>query len=242
MNESSMNFYGSALHRELLAQYENTVFPHCGLSRPTGEKPLENGCLLLYASYSFHRLNARGYTEEVAGTVYGLYREETLLYSWKETDGHRHDAHIIRHTNGHDYLLFHEDIFGYSVLELDTLRSLHYLPEESYRFRDAHIPADHYPARADDQQETFIWVTPHYKPENNRLCVEGCFWGSPYTVILLDFSAPLSIVPACQWIDLSKRLPRYESLNFKSWQGNKLICEEDETKKPIIFDTSKLPL
>ncbi|MDO5325159.1 MAG: hypothetical protein Q4G00_00415 [Clostridia bacterium] len=74
------------------------------------------------------------------------------------------------------------------------------------------------------------------------LCVEGCFWGSPYTIILLDFSDPLSIVPACRWIDLSKRLPQYESLDFKAWQGNTLICEDDETKQPIIFDTSKFPL
>lgn len=74
--------------------------------------------------------------------------------------------------------MFDEDLYGYSVLNLKTLECVHYIPSESHL----------------DNKETFIWCDVNYNINNNLLVVSGCYWATPYTLIVVDFTKPMEVV------------------------------------------------
>lgn len=80
---------------------------------------------------------------------------------------------IINHQNGYHYMVFTTGLYGYSVLNLDTKTVKHFIPKESL-----------------DEGEAFIWVAGYYNSTENLLVVDGCYWASPYSVIVVDFSNP----------------------------------------------------
>lgn len=63
-------------------------------------------------------------------------------------------------------MVFRRDLYGYSVYEVESGREMHYIPS---------------------QAGTFIWTDANYDFQSNLLAVEGCFWASTYSVIVLDF-------------------------------------------------------
>lgn len=79
---------------------------------------------------------------------------------------------IIRHGGG-AYLLFRAELYGYSVLNLSTLKAAHYMPLERL-----------------DNQENFIWADAVYCQSAGLLFVSGCYWACPYSLIAVDFTAP----------------------------------------------------
>ena len=70
-----------------------------------------------------------------------------------------------------DYLLCGEDYQGYSVINLATETSNVYFPEEGFKGHG------------------FCWANV-YGVVNNKLIVEGCYWGGPYEVVIYDFTNP----------------------------------------------------
>jgi len=40
----------------------------------------------------------------------------------------------------------------------------------------------------------FCWASIHPSPSGNRVAVRGCYWGAPYETLMLDFTAPESMV------------------------------------------------
>lgn len=83
----------------------------------------------------------------------------------------------IRHRDGHHYLLFSIDLYGYSIMDLADYSMHHFVPEESIFH----------------QEETFIWTDAMYCPQNNFLAVDGCYWACPYGVEFFDLSDPLCL-------------------------------------------------
>lgn len=73
--------------------------------------------------------------------------------------------------DGHDYLLFAEDLEGHSVIDLTAQRV------EGF-------------SSPDDQ---FIWVEIHPSPDRMRLAVVGCYWACPFEVAVYDFRDPLRL-------------------------------------------------
>ncbi len=123
------------------------------------------------------------------------------LCHWQNSDRSGEFFYLFRHANGHRYLLFREDLYGYSVLNLDTLVLHHEIPLQSV-------------LKGEDFQESFIWTEPQYDPKNSLLAVSGCIWAYPYSVILLDFSEPMAEHPSNQWVDLHGLLdPEYQKYN-----------------------------
>ncbi len=126
---------------------------------------------------------------------------------------------MIKHSNGKTYLIFTEDLYGYSVLELETLKSVHYLPKESY-------------LEGEEFKETFIWTDMHYNKANNFLAVGGCFWAEPSSVIYFDFSNPLDIVEDNKWVNIRNKVApdyeQYDEILFEKWDKNMLICKTEE--------------
>lgn len=98
------------------------------------------------------------------------------LQEIKSIDSHFF-AHLFRHANGKDYLVYNIDLYGYSVMELPTGQSADYVPFLSF----------------EGGGETFIWCDKFYSPVNNLLVVDGCYWACPWHLEFYDFSNPLSL-------------------------------------------------
>ena len=145
------------------------------------------------------------------------------VFAWRNLNGVCF-ANLFRHANGKVYLLFSVDIFGYSVLELESGKDFHYIPSESY------------PQDEKEFEETFIWCKAAYDPKSGLLAVCGCIWAAPYSTIVLDFSDPFAEQPAERWLDLHGLLDpnydRYLDIDFARWESGMLYldCEAGEGK------------
>ena len=60
------------------------------------------------------------------------------------------------------------------------------------------------------------------------LAVEGCFWASPYSIIVLDFSNAMEIVETNKWFNLCDE---EQELDFVKWTENELVCSSLTVKK-----------
>ena len=52
-----------------------------------------------------------------------------VVYTWDNINDDGEFYQLIPHANGNHYLIFREDLYGYSVLEVETGETLHYIPE-----------------------------------------------------------------------------------------------------------------
>lgn len=210
-----MNFYGSKEYEMLLESLDRQVFSRCDFSAPTDVKRLDDDYYVKRYYYADIE-NQEPYCAPVDGEICRLYKNDEFVFEWKNIDGRSRMISIIDHSDGNKYLLFDEDLYGYSVLNLDTLECSRYMPNESYG--------------EDDFDETFIWCEPHYDINSNLLAVEGCFWAAPYSVIVLDFSEPMKIVAANEWIDLweirreENGEENLEDIDFVEWEVDVLKC------------------
>lgn len=75
---------------------------------------------------------------------------------------------------GHDYLLCGEDYQGVTVIELDTLKEVHYIHPSA------------------EQGNGFCFAEYTLLPDN-KMQVLGCFWAAPYEKVIYDFSNPLDL-------------------------------------------------
>ncbi len=222
-----MNFHGSKKYEKLMEELDVQVFSHCDLSTPTDVKKLDEDYYVNRYYYADIEHKKPGWAP-VDGEICRLYRNDKFIFEWKNIDAHSRMITIINHSDGNKYLLFDEDLYGYSVLNLETLQCVHYIPEESYR--------------EDDIEETFIWCIPHYDKDSDLIAVEGCMWASPYSVIVLDFSHPMNIVKASEWYDLWQEREPFDydeyvgdlDLNFVSWEIDTLRCTDLVLDKKVL--------
>lgn len=218
-----MNYYDSLEFKEKVKEYDRDIFSHCILDKPTEIKILDTNYKVLYF---FYKEKDSGLNAGRGGSICHLYKNDELVYEWKCLYHNSRISNIIEHSNNHKYLIFTEDLYGYSVLELDTLKSMHYLPGELY---------------SDPFVESFIWSSDiFYNKNNNLLAVVGCFWGWPESTIVLDFSKPLEIVETKDWKDIRSKFDNnYDDITFKSWDNEKIEFLFDD-KKSIIVDIKSI--
>ena len=225
-----MNYYGSPEHMASLQDYDERVFPHCDFSKPSGEYSPGNGCRVLwYSAKDDNELTRSPYRDLNTGTVNRLYHNDELIFEWRFTGASSRKASIIHHANGKTYLLFYEDLYGYSVLDLLSMQSIHYIPQESNDTDESRF------------EETVIWVVPHYDQQSSLLAVEGCIWAAPYTVLVVDFSDPMRIVEARRWLDLNGDIDsgHYDEINFIGWDEDSLVCDTGRFNKSDLFTRIK---
>ena len=125
------------------------------------------------------------------------------VFQYRNIDNVAEIAVIIEHSNGKRYFLFRIDLYGYGVLDLQTLECFVYIPKEI---------------------ETFIWTNLDYNPANNILVVGGCYWAAPYGTLLLDFSEPMK---ETKWADIHAQIDNvyytYDDIDFVRWDEDVLI-------------------
>jgi hypothetical protein len=72
-----------------------------------------------------------------------------------------------------EFLLCGEDYQGYNVIELRTGQNVLTFPREAY------------------DGLGFCWAAVFPSPSGKLVAVDGCYWGGPYDLVVLDFSDPL---------------------------------------------------
>lgn len=134
-------------------------------------------------------------------------RDGQILSTWRSIAFVGSFYRLITHRNGKKYLIFRQDLFGYSVLDIESKRIMQFFPEASL-----------------DDGETFIWTDVHYEPATNVLAVSGCFWCMDPGVHLFSFDDPMSDSQKC--IDLVNCFPHgyghYGDVNFAGWDNGAL--------------------
>lgn len=126
---------------------------------------------------------------------------------------------IIHHRNGHRYYAFAVDLYGISFLDVDTLEVYNYIPE-GYEHNNEYMCG-----------ESFIITDVHYDMESNLIAYGGCYWASPYEVMVGDFSDPLDFNPHLVSLrNISDPEYNYEDIDFKEWKDGRLyiLCDKEE--------------
>lgn len=104
-----------------------------------------------------------------------LFLEDTFLTELRCYDVH--DLFVpIRHRNGRLYGFYRTELYGHSIFDFDTLKSVHYVPEHT-----------------EIGEEFFIAVDAIYSPVHHLLAVSGCYWACPWRFEVYDFSNPETV-------------------------------------------------
>ena len=213
-----MNYYDTEEYKNRIHLLEDQVFSKISFENIDRVIKLTSG----YTIKCFRFIDKEGSKPGFApvdGEICRLYHNDIMVFEWKHIDGCTRFSKIIDHSDGRQYLVFDEELYGYSVLDLNSFECMHYLPKESYL---------EYPGGF---EETFIWCDCHYNDSTNQLAVEGCFWGAPYSVAIIDFANPMVAVEAKDWIDIYDECykcdPTIAHIDFVKWDGPILICRSD---------------
>ena len=130
------------------------------------------------------------------------------IAKWHSFDNRSDFYRPIKHSNGNLYLVFRQDLYGYSVLDISSHNILRYFPEKNMELYG----------------ETFIWTEIEYNSENDILAVSGCFWACPYSVHLFTFKDPMD--DNQRFIDLYECIKSasvlYQDIDFIKWDGRDL--------------------
>ena len=221
-----LNYYGTEKYKENMKKLDEQIFLKICLDEPDREKELGSGYSVKYYYFADEENCKPGYAP-VDGEICRLFKDDQLVFEWKNMDGHSRMASIIHHSNKKNYFVFAEALYGYSVLDLASLQCIHYIPAESY---------GKYP---EEFEETFIWYNCFYNPVNDLLAVEGCFWAAPGDVIVLDFKDPMTPVETKNWFSIYDRCGKdchdLDDVDFDSWEGDTLVCKA-RGADPSVFD------
>ena len=151
-----------------------------------------------------YRLGATSFS----GGEYTLFdTHKTQIKSWRCIDDRAEFFSLIRHANGKFYLVFRQDLYGYSVLELDRGRIMRFVPDVWTLGK-----------------ESFIWGGVHYLGDWDALAVSGCYWAAPNGVHLVSFAEPMS--EEQRYVDVLDCMQSgydiYEQADFAGFEGNEL--------------------
>ena len=129
------------------------------------------------------------------------------IISWRCIDDRAEFFSLIRHADGKFYLVFRQDLYGYSVLDLASAQIMRFVP-------DAWL----------DGKESFIWDGVHYLRGWDALAASGCYWGAPNGVHLVSFAEPMS--EEQRYVDVLDCMQGgydiYEQADFAGFEGNEL--------------------
>lgn len=229
------NIYHTEKYQERRREYISKVFQPQN-KRETERLPLEAGFILESTEYSIYENGSehRGLTayEQALISPY-----KSVVHKWQLCDSHDFTSftQIFTHSDGRLYLIYKEELYGYSVLRLSDRKELHYVPKGCYSDNKEELSCP---------GESFIMTDFHYCPENNFAAAGGCFWAAPYDTAILDFGDPLSpphrICTIRQIIDPNYENETTEDIDFKEWQKGHLILEADGIKEQFRFSPTDL--
>ena len=151
-----------------------------------------------------YRLGATSF----GGGEYTLFdTHKTQIISWRCIDDRAEFFSLIRRADGKFYLVFRQDLYGYSVLDLASAQIMRLVP-------DAWL----------EGKESFIWDGVHYLRDWDALAASGCYWAAPNGVHLVSFAEPMS--EEQRYADVLDCIRGgydiYEQADFAGFEGNEL--------------------
>ena len=132
-----------------------------------------------------------------------LIHEYTSLYD------HSFFCTPVTHSDGRRYLAYKEDLYGYSVLNLETKETFRYIPAESW-----------------NSGETFIVTDIVCNPENDIIAAGGCYWACPTGTFLFEVKDPMKQFN--RYLDLQTILgeyDKYDDIEFQEWEGSDILLK-----------------
>ena len=119
---------------------------------------------------------------------------------------------LIEYSDGRTYLVYREDLYGYSVFEPGTDNLFNYYPAATFK----------------DGRETFIGTNMHYNIHNNVTAVEGCYWACPSDTVLIKTGNPLEMFSSYAVLHqiIDREYDIYDGIDFVAWEHRdiKLKC------------------
>lgn len=182
---------------------------------------LGGGYEIVKDAYRFGAVNFSGGEYTLFGTpqIKSLHRiddgngscvahlKSRAIKTWRSIDDRAEFFSLIRHANGKFYLVFRQDLYGYSVLELDRGRIMRFVPGAWTLGK-----------------ESFIFSGVHYLRDWDALAVSGCYWGALNGVHLVSFAEPMS--EEQRYVDVLDCIRGgydiYEQADFAGFEGNEL--------------------
>jgi hypothetical protein len=182
----------------------------------TGEETFEDDCLKIISEY--YCTKDKEYCEKNK-----IYKNNNLLHEYFNLYDQGFFCEYIKYSNGMDYIFYKEDLYGYSVFEVNTKNVFNYYPRATFK----------------DQEETFIGTDIHYNIKNNIFAVGGCYWACPSDVFLLKTGNPMEqfigLINIHEIIDPGYK--KYNDIDFMEWEKNDIILKVEH--KEIIKITEK---
>lgn len=209
-----MNIYHTSYYQEYHRKQEKIIFKNFENENIT---KLENNYYIISKNYSNVKddIHYRG----SINTLYNTKNEE--VFKWTNIDNNNNTTYYFKHSNNNEYLIYHEDLYGYSIIDLNTLEASHYIPKKSFLIKTW-------------EDETFIWLKSHYIKEKNLLIVIGCLWAGPEEFIILDFKEPLKIQNTTKWLTTPNLFPNYydnyHEVKFIKYENNNIHLKLTSTK------------
>ena len=188
-------------YKNHLAQIDIYLFrPECFVNEIQEE--LEG---ITIVTHDFVCKNHPDYPYNLSGSKNNVIVNGRIIYSFRTYDGSGYFWKIL-HQNGGQYLVFRQELYGYSVLDIETKKEYQYFPKGSF-----------------PSGETFIWAILYYNPNNNILAVDGCYWACPASIVLADFTNPMEDTV---YIDINEyNGDGYQDMEFSRWDGTNLVCK-----------------
>ena len=119
----------------------------------------------------------------IAALITVFDKNDREITQIKAIDEDRVFINLIHHQNGRKYLLYRQDLYGYSVMDVESGETVDFIPKSSF------VPV----GGKEMEMETFIWCESKYCKTNNLLVVYGCYWACPFEFEFYDFSKPLEV-------------------------------------------------
>ena len=83
--EDIMNYYGTEKYKERMKMLDESIFSRIMFDEPEREKELESGYLVRYYYYADEENCKPGYAP-VDGEICRLFKDDNLIFEWKNTD------------------------------------------------------------------------------------------------------------------------------------------------------------
>lgn len=214
---STENIAHEKRYRDWRAQYDAMFAPENRSPQQDEQFPLTGGYSIRSKAYCH---NGDFYLNGSENELLDI--EGKVRYAWRNLDADGEFCSLFRHRNGKHYLIFRTELYGYSVLDVESGQEMHY------------VPACVHPDEGQKAEEVFIWTSADYDPDSDLLAVTGCIWACPYSTIVLDFSHPLQLQPPEHWLDLRRIIDpddtRFDDIEFARWESDGLLLRGCDTE------------
>jgi hypothetical protein len=143
-----------------------------------------------------------------------IYKNNNLLHEYFNLYDHSFFCEYIKYSNGSDYIFYKEDLYGYSVFEINTKNVFNYYPTATFK----------------DNKETFVGLDIHYNINNDIFAVGGCYWACPSDVFLIKINNPME--QFSELINIHKIIDpeynKYDNIDFVRWENNDIILKLEQ--------------